>query len=173
MRYTYTVMRFLKPKTFNLLPGSRSGVTIIEIVIALALIATMAFLIISAFNPAGLLASSRNSERRLHLQAILSAVRQNIAENPTGLFNCVNGNIPTSSRRMASASSSANYNIAPCLVPNYLDAMPFDPSASSSHYTSNSDYDSGYNILENTSTPPQITLIAPYAELGVTVSSTR
>jgi type II secretory pathway pseudopilin PulG len=164
----------IRHSTFHILHSgaSRRGITIIELVIAIALIAIMSTLILAFFNPAGIFASSRNTQRKLHLQALLSAIRQNIAESPTGAFVCVNGSIPTSSKRMASASSSGNYNIAPCLVPSYLDAMPFDPSAPGAHYTSNNDYDTGYNILKS-STTPAITLIAPFAELGATVSSTR
>ena len=157
-------------KTYDLKPAQ--GLTIIEIVVTLGIIAIMTSILVAVFNPAGIFASSRNTQRRLHLQAILSAVRQNITENPTGIFNCAVGPVPTSSKRMASASSSANYNIVSCLVPSYIDALPFDPSASSAHYTSNSDYDTGYNILRNATTG-QVTLTAPYAELGVSVSSTR
>jgi len=122
-------------------------------------------------NPAGQLASSRNSERLLQLQTIMNAVRQNIADQPAGQFLCASGPMPTSSKRMTSNAGAANYNIAPCIIPTYIFAMPFDPSAAGAHYTLVSDYDTAYTI--SVSTSGVITLGAPYAELGKTVSVSR
>jgi hypothetical protein len=73
---------------------------------------------------------------------------------------------------MASASSSADYNIGPCLVPTYLDVLPVDPSASSSYYNSPTDYNTGFAISINAS-GTVITLTAPHAELNKTVSVSR
>ena len=70
------------------------------------------------------------------------------------------------------APGVGNYDIAPCLVPTYLLALPFDPATSGAHYVSNSDYDTGYFIVQNSSTG-QITLSAPAAELKKTISVTR
>jgi prepilin-type N-terminal cleavage/methylation domain-containing protein len=149
---------------------SRRGLTLIEILIALALVVITAGIGLLALNPAGQIAASRNTERNLHLQGILNAVRQNIADTTTGVFSCSSGPLPTSTKTMSSATGS--YNIAPCLVPVYLQTMPFDPLASSSYYTSNTNYDTNYTIVYNPTTT-QITVAAPYAELGKTISITR
>lgn len=148
----------------------RNGMTLIEIVIVIALITIITGIYFLAANPAGQLASSRNTERALQLQTIMNSIRANIADQSNEQFSCSSGTIPTSTMRMT--SSAGGYNIGPCLVPTYTYNLPFDPSASSSHYLSNTDYDTGYYISINSSTG-QITLSAPYAELGKTISVTR
>ena len=149
----------------------KSGFTLIEILIAITLMVILMGIYFLVANPAGQLASSRNSERLLHLQAIMNAIRQNVADQTTGQFSCSSGPLPTSSADMASASGTGYYDIAPCLVPTYLFTLPFDPSASSSRYTSVSDYDTGYTVVIDAS--GTITLSAPYAELGKTISVSR
>ena len=139
--------------------------------VAVAIVAIIAGVAFMVINPSQQLAQSRNSERLLHVQTIMNAVRQNIADQGNESFACASGSLPTSTARMTSVAGAGNYNIAPCLVPTYLYTLPFDPSASSSHYTSNTDYDLGYNIMIASS--GQVTISAPYAELGKTVSVTR
>ncbi len=141
-----------------------------EILVSIAIIVFVAGVGLLALNPGNQLAAARNTQRQLHLQAIMNAVRQNIADTTNGVFSCSSGSLPTSAKQMASASGS--YNIAPCLVPIYLESMPFDPSASSSYYTSNTSYNTGYTIAYNPSTT-QITVAAPFAELHKSVFITR
>ena len=148
----------------------RRGLTLVEIVIVIAIIAIVSGIYFVVANPAGQLASSRNTKRQLDLQTLMNAVRANIADQGNGQFGCPSGAIPTSTKNMASASG--NYNIAPCIIPTYLFTMPFDPSATSSYYNSNTDYNAGYSIAINSSTG-QITLSAPHAELNKAVSITR
>jgi len=148
----------------------RAGLSLFELVIAVALIVLIAGVYYLVGNPAGQLAGARNSTRLFHLQTIMNGVRQNIADQTNEQFLCASGPLPTSSKRMTSAAGG--YNIAPCIIPTYLFNLPFDPIATSGHYTSNSDYDTGYNISIN-STTGQITLSAPFAELGKTISVTR
>lgn len=143
----------------------RKGLTLIEIIIVIALMVILVGVYFLAANPAGQLASSRNSERLLHLQAIMNYIQQNIADN-NNQFLCLSGPIPTST--VLIASSPGSYNIAPCLITN---ALPFDPATSSAHYASVSDYDTGYTILMDAS--GTITLGAPAAELGKIISVMR
>lgn len=149
----------------------RKGMTLMEIVVVIALLAILLAVAILGLNPAGEFAKARNSQRNYHLNAIVTAIRQNIADSTVGSFTCANGNIPTSTKRMA-VGSSTYYDIAPCLVPTYLTNLPFDPSTSSAHWTSVTDYNTGYNIIRNASTG-EITVSAPAAELGKTITVTR
>jgi len=150
--------------------ASRAGLSLFELVIAIALIVGIAGVYFLVGNPAGQLAASRNTKRQLDLQTIMNSVRQNIADQPNEQFACAAGPLPTSSTRMANASGS--YNIAPCLIPTYMFNMPFDPNSPNTHYQSNTDYDTGYFVMQNASTG-QVTLSAPAAELGKTIQLIR
>ncbi len=150
--------------------NKRRGLTLIEILIALSLISLIATVGFFALNPTGQFASARNTERKLHLQAIMNAVRQNIADASGGSFSCSSGALPTSTKKMA--SSAGNYDIAPCLLPSYLTTMPFDSSAAGAHFVSATDYDTGYTVAYNQTTT-QITLNAPSAELNKSITVIR
>lgn len=150
---------------------NREGFSIIEFVVASALLAILAGVAIVTMNPSGQLASARNSKRTADLNSIMMGVKTNISDYRTGQFTCSSaGNIPTSSKRMA--VGAGNYDIAPCLVPSYMTVLPFDPSLDGARYVSNSDYDTGYMIIRNASTG-QITISAPGAELGKNISVIR
>lgn len=148
----------------------RQGFTIAELVVGIFIFTILAVGGIMLLNPRGQLARGHDSERNSHVNTILNAVRQNTIDNRTG-FLCVAGAIPTTTKRMASGAGTSTYDIAPCLVPTYLDKMPYDPIASSSYFMSITDYDSGYNVLRN-ATSGQITISAPFAE-AKTVTVTR
>lgn len=145
-----------------------------EILIVIAILAILFTIGLVAMNPAGQFARARNSQRELSINAIMTAVRQNVAENRTGKFVCSGiGDIPTSTTRMA----VSGYNIAPCLVANgdftgYLPNMPFDPSDDNAFYNNIGAYDTGYEIVMNASTS-EITISAPSAELGKIIFITR
>ncbi len=149
---------------------SENGFTLIELMLVVAIIGITAALIIFYINPVQQFASARNTQRSSDLATILSAVSQNMADNK-GTFNCSSGAIPTSSEKMASSGTST-YNIVPCLVPNYLPILPHDPSAGGAHYAGTADYDAGYAIVQD-ATSGRITVNAPSAELGKTISITR
>ena len=147
----------------------RSGITLLEIIISMAILVILLVITITAMNPGGQVAMARNSQRKFHITSILNAIRANLADTRTGIFICANGDLPTSTKRMA--SGAGNYDIASCLIPNYLNILPYDPSASSSYWTDFSNYNTGYNLVKNASTGA-ITVSAPYAELGKVISIT-
>lgn len=148
----------------------RSGFTIIEFIVGAAILVILTAAAIIGLNPVGQIAGARNSQRIAHVNTLINAIRANIADNRTGTFTCAAGDIPTSSKKMA--VGAGNYDIAPCLIPAYIFALPFDPVAPGAHYASNADYDTGYYVLKNASTG-QITVSAPSAELGKTISVVR
>lgn len=145
------------------------GFTIIEITVAIAIITLLILLTIIILNPTQQFAKGRNAQRKGDMNIILNAVGQNTVDN-LGTFSCTSGAIPTTTKRMA--SSSGNYNIAPCLVSTYLENLPYDPSTSSARYKSVTDYDTAYTILKNATTG-RVTVAAPAAELGESISVTR
>lgn len=144
--------------------------TLVEIIVAIALIAILFSVAVTLMNPTGQMAAARNSQRQLHLQVIMNGIRQKMADTSGGQFICAAGTLPSTSTKMS--VGAGNYDMALCLIPDYVPTMPFDPSATSTRYNDNSDYDTGYTVMRNASTG-QITLQAPYAELGKTIKLTR
>jgi len=146
----------------------RMGITLLEILIAVSILVIIMAIWVFTLNPAGQLTKARNKQRSFHLNSIMIAIQQNVAENRLGRFLCeMSGDIPTSTTRMK--SGSGGYDIAPCLV---IPSMPFDPSDGDAYYDSVSSYDSGYDIVQNASSG-EVTVSAPSAELGEEVSVTR
>ncbi len=152
---------------------SKGGFTLIEILLVMGIIAILAAVVIVAINPARQFAQARNSQRTSNVFSILNAVSQNMTDNQ-GVFSCpAAGAIPTTATVI---KSSGGYDVANCLVPTYLPAMSFDPSMQGAHFTSGTDYDTGYTIVKD-STTGRITVAAPEAlnpsELNKTISATR
>ncbi len=147
--------------------GFLLGFTLIELLITISVLTALIVGTVLAINPARHLAKARNTQRNSDINQILFAIFQNMSDN-RGVFTCANGSIPTSTARMATTS----YNIGPCLVPDYLPTMPFDPATSGAHYVSLTNYDTAYTIVQSTSTG-RVTISAPAAELSETVSLTR
>lgn len=161
----------------------QSGFTLIEILLVMGIIAILATVVIVAINPSRQFAQARNSQRVSNVNTILNAIGQNIADN-RGVFTCAGaGVIPQTATVIKSAGAgggggggSAGYDIAACLSPTYVSAIPVDPSAPNAHFTSNTDYNTEYSIVQDPVTK-RITVSAPYAldpgELAQTISVTR
>lgn len=148
------------------------GFTLIELLIVIALIAVLAGAVIVALNPARQFAQARNSERASHINAILSLVQQNTVDN-RGTWTCGAGVLPTSTTPIASTSTDpAAYDLCDCLIPTYTNALPYDPNASGASFRDCTDYSTGYTIIQDASTS-RITISAPNAELGQTISITQ
>lgn len=147
----------------------KNGFTLIEAMLSITLIAILAYAFISYLNPGQQLAQARNSQRSLHLNALINSVRQNIADG-RGAFTCAAGAIPIVATKMA--IGGGNYDIASCISPVYIGGLPYDPLDANARYISNADYDTGYTIIKASSTG-LITVSAPSAELGVTISVSR
>ncbi len=144
-----------------------SGFTLIEIIIALAIVGILFGMSIFLLNPAQRLAETRNDQRTLNINVILNAIGQNIANN-SGTFNCASGAIPTTTPELIGSST---YDIYDCLIPEFASSMPVDPQTGTVG-NSSSTYDTKYDIIRDATTT-QITISAPDAELGETITVIR
>lgn len=147
----------------------KQGFTLIEILIAIGILAILSAIVIIAINPARQFAQARNTQRWSDVNTILNAVHQNMVDN-SGNFDftdCGASSIPATTTIIKSDSDA---DLCDCLTPTYMASMVYDPSDGS--YTSCDTYDSGYTILQNATTS-RITIDAPSAELDETISITR
>ncbi len=128
--------------------------TLIEVLVVVALIAILATITIIAINPTKNFRDARNSQRSSDVSAILNAVTQYTSEQGNQLADL--GTIPACTATPAAIGSGTNnVNLATTLVPDYLVAIPEDPSNGTPENT-------GYTICEAASGRVQIA--APGAE---------
>ena len=131
------------------------GFTLIELLVVIGIIAILAAIVIIAVNPGRQFAQSRNAQRESNVQSILNAIHQSSADN--------DGNLPTDNAGAAIATCPATTgasSLSTALVTTYLSAIPTDPTAGGD-----------YTVCQDAS--GRVTIAAPGAELGVTISVTR
>jgi len=142
---------------------SNRGFTLLEILLVVAAIAILAGIVILAINPNKQLGDTRNAQRKADVNTILNAVYQYSIDN--------NGTLPANITTTATAVCQA----APCTSlidlsvlttsEKYLTAIPRDPLITATTGTA------GYTIVKSAN--GRITVTAPSAEQGATISVTR
>lgn len=120
------------------------GFTLLEVLIVIGIIAVLSAAVLVAVNPTRQFKIARDSQRVANVSAIANAIAQNMSEHQ-GSFECA-----VAINATPKTISSTQADIGPCLVPDYIAALPFDPSVDGAHYTPG-DYDTGYTISINTS----------------------
>jgi len=139
------------------------GFTLIEILVVIGIIAILAAIVLIAINPARQFAQANNSQRNANVNALLNAIGQYMADNK--------GDLPD-------VPDPGEVDEALCndLVPTYIPAIPTDPKSNSDGASINTcaDVDAG-DVDYNTSVDAdgRVTVSAPNAELGATISVTR
>lgn len=150
---------------------SQKGFTLIEILVVIGIIAVLSAVVLVAINPARQFKLARDSQRMSNVTAILNAVSQNMAEHK-GLFDCSVA-LPSEVKvisNMPALAPNNSLDIASCLVPTYISALPFDPSAHGAQYLASSDYHTAYSIIQDPE--GRVTVIAT-GEITPTISVTR
>ena len=154
---------------------SKAGFTLLEILLVVGIIAILAGIVILAINPTKQLGDTRNAQRRSDVLTILNAAYQYSIDN--------NGWLPASTTlKVATCATGTDQEI--CQDNNtctdlvnlyddlvtasstYLTAIPKDPSTEVDSGGGN-----GYAIVKTSS--GRLTVCAPLAESGVTISVTR
>ena len=140
--------------------NSEGGFTLMEIIVVISILAILTGVVVISINPAQQFSRARNTERWSHINVILGAIGQNMADNK-GVFNCSTGSIPTTTTVLG----TSGYDIDSCIAPTYTAILPMDPSTGTTT-------DIGYSIVQNPTTG-RITITADDAELSKVLSVVR
>jgi len=146
------------------LPGlaiknNKHGFTLVELLLAIGIVAVLASITIAAMNPNKQIRDARNAQRRSDVNTILNAVYQYMldyeGQMPPG--------IGTESKGICKASASCNNGVSSDpLIGDYISDMPADPIADATG--TGTDY---FIFQDNFG---RITITAPNAELGISIS---
>ncbi len=151
--------------------SQRQAFTLIELLLVIGIIAILASIVIVAINPTKQLGDARNTQRRSDVNTILSAVYQYAIDHngtmppgiPTGAANakmvCQSWVDPTT---CTTTLNGVNLRV---LSGTYITGVPADPSLSVTGTGSR------YWIYKDDS--GRVTVFAPNAEQGATISLTR
>lgn len=143
---------------------AKKAFTLVEVLLVVVIIAILAAVVIVAINPARQISQANNTQRSSDVKTILDAVHEYAIDN--------RGVLPAGITATATVVGSGTGQIDICssLVPTYVAAMPFDPTATGAGYTDCTNYDTGYTIASDAN--GRIT-VAATAELGAVISVTR
>lgn len=125
--------------------NKKDGFTLLEVLMVIGILAILAGVVLVAINPARQFKIARDSQRTANVNTILNAIGQNMTDH-SGSFACEGQitSLPDSPKVMSSAGEG--FDIANCIVPDYVSALPFDPSKDGAGWTDENDYNTGYYI---------------------------
>jgi prepilin-type N-terminal cleavage/methylation domain-containing protein len=144
-----------------------TGFTLIELVVVIGIIAVLAAIVLVAINPSRQFSQANNTKRHSDVNAILGAVQQYAVAN-RGVYPA---GVSTSALTI---KKSGGVDLCSFLVTTYIAALPVDPLTNSGAAVTNcgSAYNTNYTIVKSAA-DNRITVAAPAAEIGITISATQ
>ena len=153
---------------------NNKGFTLIELLIVIGILTVLLAITLVAINPARQFSQANNTQRQSNVNAIINAVHEYAADHKGSLPTGINSTV----KAITSTAGAGNVDLCTLLVPIYIADMPVDPTGgtktpeTSLCSDSGAAYASGYTIVASGSAS-RVTVTAPSAELGVTISVTR
>ena len=135
----------------------------LEILLVVAAIAILAGIVIVAINPGKQLGNTKNAQRQSSVNTILNAVYQYSIDNNGILPATITGSQTEICKTGGTCTGLIDLSV---LTDNgvYIVSLPEDPTGASVNGI-------GYEIFKNTN--GRVTVVAPDAEQGATISVTR
>ena len=143
--------------------NKRKGFTMLEILLVVAAIAILAGIVIVAINPGKQLGTTKNADRQASVNTILNAVYQYSIDNGGSLP----ASITTTQTEICKVGATCTGLIDLSVLTDnavYIVDLPADPTGASTNGI-------GYEILKTAN--GRVTVVAPDAEQGATISVTR
>lgn len=142
------------------------GFTLIELLVVIGILAILLSIVLIAINPARQFAQANNTKRRSDTTAILNAISQYGADHK----GVLPGDIPLDE---AETISDTGANICADIMSTYIPSLPVDPQVNNGTPIIDCDvaYTTGYTVVKDDVN--RVTVAAPTAEIGETISITR
>lgn len=145
--------------------SAQKGFTLVELLVVIGILATLLAITLIAINPARQFSQANNTQRSSNVNSILNAVHQYAADN--------RGALPTGITTTVQTIADTGADICTDIITRYIAALPVDPTVGGSSVTNcGAAYDTGYTIVRS-AVDNRITIAAPNAELGISISVTR
>ena len=144
---------------------AQKGFTLIELLVVIGILATLLAITLIAINPARQFSQANNTQRNSNVSTILNAVHQYAADN--------RGALPAGITTTVQTIADTGADICADVITRYIAALPVDPSlGGASVIICTAAYNTGYTVVRSV-TDGRITVAAPMAELGSSISVTR
>ncbi len=158
--------------TAQAIKKTQKGFTLIELLVVIGILAVLLAITLIAINPARQFSQANNTKRRSDVNSILNAIHQYAADNQ--------GTLPSEITTSLQDISSAGANICADIVPQYIAALPTDPTeglpSAGANITDANCATAGWNsdyTVQQSASNNRVTVAAPGAELTETITVTR
>ncbi len=151
---------------FGRLSKNTSGFTLIELLVVIGILLVLLSIVLVAINPLRQFSQANNTSRASNINALLNGIHQYGADN--------RGSMPAGITTSVLTIGTAGADICSDLVTRYLAALPVDPQTNNGAPITDCTavYTTNYTVVKSAA-DNRITVAAPGAELGLTITVTR
>ena len=162
---------------YKIQKDTEKGFTLIELLIVIGILAILMGIVLIAINPARQFSQANNTKRQNDVTTILNSIGQYMSDH--------HGTLPAGIVADGTAhligTGGTESDFCSSIVPTYVAALPTDPTtgvgdggAQGGQVTNCSSYQTNYEVsVSSASAGSRVTITAPAAELGQTISVTR